>query len=76
MKYQYEDSIIEGSTSDEIIRALKDGGLGWQKNQTVEEFMRGFSDRYQKISNDSLPTNNSQVFVDALVAKGLLKPIA
>lgn len=75
MIYQYDGDIIQGDDVEQVIEALKDGSSGWQSHLNTESYMQSFSDRYKQVFGQSLPTDSSKNFIQALIDKGILTKI-
>lgn len=74
MRYKYDDRIIIGSSYDDLVDNLKNGGSGWQTDFSRQEYMRKFSDRYNSIIPVDSPINttNSESFIKSLIVNKLL----
>ncbi len=75
MKYKTEDGeFVEGNSPIEIVRALRDGGR-FTAEQTEDEYMKGFAERWKEYSGNAVRFDSAENFVDDLVETGFMKAV-
>ena len=75
MKYKTEDGeLIEGNSPIEIVRNLRDGGR-FTAEQSDEEYMKGFAERWKEYSGNKVKFDSAENFINDLVKTGYLKPV-
>lgn len=74
MKYKTnEGEIVEGNSPIEIVRALRDGGR-FVAEQSDDEYMKGFAERWKQYSGKSVQFDSAENFVNDLVKTGFMNP--
>lgn len=73
MKYKTEDGeFVEGNSPIEIVRALRDGGR-FTTNQTDDEYMKGFAERWKQYSGYDIRFDSAENFINDLVKTAFLQ---
>lgn len=74
MRYKLEDgSFIEAATPTEVVEQLKNGRF--VSDETNEEYIKGFSKRYQEMTGNLLRFDTIENFVEDLRMFNYLMPI-
>lgn len=74
MRYKLEDgSFIEAATPNEVVEQLKNGRF--VSDETNEEYIKGFSKRYQEMTGNLLRFDTIENFVEDLRRFNYLMPI-
>ncbi len=75
MKFKTEEGeIVEGNSPIEIVRALRDGGR-FCADQTDDEYMKGFAERWKEYSGGVVRFDTAYHFIDDLIKTGFLKGV-
>ena len=74
-KYKFdEDEIIEGNTPEELVTALRDGSL-MASDQTLEEYMKGFAERYKVGYGKIIRFDQADNFIEDLINNKVLQKV-